>query len=442
MTPGPPVPFRAMGVHTGTPPSGRGRPGHRPSRRPPPRRPGRREIARRRALALGVMGLLVLGAVLLITSIGGSASKRPVPATAHAHPARATASPLKRVPPGPPSDERRLSLYKTIGGHISPKSVASSDTGLVFAQNMMYTHTITVYDSRGGLVKTIPDTVEMSRFGYPGHPGITHGAPVEAAFTPDAGYAYVSNYSMYGSGFGPEGADDCTPAGARAAGDTDSYVYRVDLKTLSIDQVIRVGLVPKFLAVTPDDKYLLVSNWCSYDLSVVDIATHRQVARIPIGPYPRGLAVAADSRTAYVAVMGSDVVKKIDLATKRVTGSFVVGDQPRHLVISPDGHYLYASLNAPGEVVKVDLDDTKVIDRAHTGEQDRSLAIAADGRSLYVVNYDSDTITKLDAANLHVLQTFPTGVHPIGIAYDATTGDVWVAVYSGQILVLKDRKPG
>jgi YVTN family beta-propeller protein len=126
----------------------------------------------------------------------------------------------------------------------------------------------------------------------------------------------------------------------------------VDLKTLAIDQVIGVGLVPKFLAVTPDDKYLLVSNWCSYDLSVVDIATHRQVARIPIGPYPRSLAVSSDSRTAYVAVMGSDIVKKIDLATMRVTGSFVVGDQPRHLVLSPDGRYLYASLNAPGEVVR------------------------------------------------------------------------------------------
>ena len=41
-----------------------------------------------------------------------------------------------------------------------------------------------------------------------------------------------------------------------------------------------------------------------------------------------------------------------------------------------------------------------------------------------------------------MIQTFPTGVHPIGITYDATTGDVWVAVYSGQILVLADRKPG
>jgi DNA-binding beta-propeller fold protein YncE len=137
--------------------------------------------------------------------------------------------------------------------------VDASDTGLVFAQNMMYTHAVTVYNSDGSLAKTIPDTVEMSHFGIPGHPGITHGAPVEAAFTPDAKYVYVSNYSMYGSGFGPEGSDDCTPASAKAAGDTDSYVYRIDVKTLAVDQVIRVGLVPKFLAVTPDGKYLLVA---------------------------------------------------------------------------------------------------------------------------------------------------------------------------------------
>ena len=410
---------------------------------------------RRRLVAVGALFVVLALVVLLASSIASSAP----PAgrvnasltagaqgkgsgsegAAHDKP---TLSPLKRIPPGPPSDERRLSLLRTIGGHISPKSVAASDTGLVFAQNMMYTHTVTVYNSQGSPVKTIPDTVEMSKFGFPGHPGITHGAPVEAAFTPDAKYVYVSNYSMYGTGFGPEGDDDCTPASAEAAGDTDSYVYRINVSTLQIDQVIKVGLVPKFLTVTPNGKYLLVSNWCSYDLSVVDIASHTEVARIPIGPYPRGLAVSSDSKTAYIAVMGSDDIVKLNLSTLKPEGSFVVGDNPRHLVISPDSRYLYASLNGPGDVVKVNLADDKVIATAHTGDEDRSLAIAADGRSLYVVNYDSDTVTKLRASNLQLLQNFSTGVHPIGITYDATTGDVWVAVYSGQILVLADRAPG
>ena len=100
----------------------------------------------------------------------------------------------------PRSDTVRLRLRTTLGGDISPKSVAASGTGLVFAQNMMYRHTVTVYDARKiRLRKTIPDTVRLSRLGYPQYPGTQQGAPVEAAFSPDQKYAYVSNYSMYGA---------------------------------------------------------------------------------------------------------------------------------------------------------------------------------------------------------------------------------------------------
>ncbi len=350
-----------------------------------------------------------------------------------------TIPPIKRIPPGPPADQGRLVLIKTIGGHISPKSVDASDTGLVFAQNMMYTHTVTVYNSTGNLVRTIPDTVDMSLFGYPGHPGVTHGAPVEAAFTPNSRYVYVSNYSMYGVGFGPEGNDDCTPYSAQAAGDTNSYVYRINTTTLKIDQVIEVGLVPKFLAVTPNGKYLLVSNWCSYTLSIVDIATGKQVAVLPMGPYPRGIAISPNSQTAYVAIMGSDVIQKVDLANLTLDGSFYVGSNPRHVVIDPTGRYLYVSLNAPGEVVKVDIATQQVIATRQTGEDCRSLAISTDGTALYVVNYLSDTVTMLRASDLGLLQTIPTGVYPVGITYDAVTGDVWVAVYSGEILVFATR---
>ena len=141
---------------------------------------------------------------------------------------------------------------------------------------------------------------------------MTHGAPVEAAFTPDAKYAYVSNYSMYGVGQGPEGSDTCTPESAQAAGDTPSYVYRVDTATLAIDQVIQVGLVPKFLQVTPDGRYVLVANWCSWNLSVIDVAQAKVVATLTMGAYPRGIAVSPDSSTAYVAIMGGDNVVKVN----------------------------------------------------------------------------------------------------------------------------------
>ncbi len=164
-----------------------------------------------------------------------------------------------------------------ITGDISPKSVVASPSGLVIAQNMMYTHTVTAYRPDGALAATIDDGVDLAAFGVTGHPGITQGAPVEAAFTSDGRHAYVSNYSMYGAGFGPEGHDSCSPQ----SGYDDSYTYRIDTETFAIDQAIKVGAVPKYVAVTPDDTKVLVTNWCTYDLSVIDVASAREIAPHP-----------------------------------------------------------------------------------------------------------------------------------------------------------------
>jgi len=328
-----------------------------------------------------------------------------------------------------------MTLRGVIGGAISPKSVASSGSGYILAQNMMYRHTITVYDARTlKLVRTISDAVHLRWLGFPEYRGLARGAPVEAAFSPDGRYAYVSNYSMYGSGFGPEGSDSCTPR----SGFDRSFVYRIDMRGLRIDRAYRVGEVPKVVAVTPDGRYVLVTNWCSWDLSVVSTAQQREVRRIPIGAYPRGIAVAPSGRAAYVAVMGGSDVVRIDL--RRWTRTRIdVGYGPRAEVLDPTGRYLFVSLNAEGRVAKVDAWRGTVRAKVATGSAPRSLAIAPDGKAIYVVNYESGTVTKLRASDLRTLQTVDACFHPIGITYDRETRRVWVACYTGSIRVYNDR---
>jgi DNA-binding beta-propeller fold protein YncE len=346
--------------------------------------------------------------------------------------ARRPARPATR---GRPSDRARLTLRRVLTGNISPKSVAASGSGFVTAQNMMYRHTVTVYDTRTlRLVKTIPDAVDLARLGYPQFPDPVRGAPVEAAFSPDGRYAYVSNYSMYGRGFGPEGDDDCTPS----SGYDPSFVFRVDMTSMAVDRAYRVGAVPKVVAVTPDDRFVLVSNWCTWDLSVISTRFGRVVKQIPIGPYPRGIAVAPKGGVAYVAVMGGGGLVRINLRTWTALG-IPVGAGPRAIVIDPAGRYLFVSLNAEGRVAKVNLKSRRVLAKVATGNAPRSLALAADGRSLYVVNYESGTITKLRTSDMTPVETVSACVHPIGITYDPSTRRIWVACYSGEIRVYDDR---
>jgi YVTN family beta-propeller protein len=328
----------------------------------------------------------------------------------------------------------KMTLKATIYGDISPKSIVHSGAGLFFAQNMMYSHTITVYDREFKLVKTIPDTVKLGNYGFSKFKGSYKGAPVEAAFSSDGKYAYVSNYQMYGSGFDNPGSDRCSPA----AKHDQSFLYKINTETLKIEQVIPVGAVPKFNAVSPDNRFVLATNWCSWDLSIVDTNKNSEIERVKLGAYPRGIVVTPDSKSAYVAVMGSADIAKVNLIDFSVEWLRNIGNAPRHLVIDPNGKYLYATLNGEGNVAKINLKNGKVVDRVSTGRQPRSMTISGDGKLIYVVNYASNTISKVRASDLKVLQTMNVNASPIGITYDSETNQVWVACYSGSIMIFQD----
>ena len=332
------------------------------------------------------------------------------------------------------SADTKMKLATTITGDIAPKSVRASSNGLVSAHNMMYRHSVTVYDGTAlTLTRTIPDRVDLKTLGFKGYSGTHRGAPVEGAFSPDNAYLYVTNYAMYGAGFNREGTDICKPADRYDR----SFLYRISTSTWQIDAAYRVGVVPKVVDVSPDNKYVLVSNWCSYDLSVISLEEQKVVKTIPIGAYPRGITISKDSKFAYVAQMGGSVVHKITLGTwERETLN--VGSNPRAIVLSPDDQTLYVSLNAAGRVVAYDLNKGKVVRSVRTGNAARSLDISRDGSALYVVNYKSNTLVKLNSSTFERVQRIRPCNEPIGVTYEPLNKRVWVACYGGAIKVFND----
>jgi YVTN family beta-propeller protein len=327
-----------------------------------------------------------------------------------------------------------MRLHRVITGGLSPKSVVHSGNGLFFAQNMMYRHTVSVYDRSFRLVKQLPDTVTAEELGLPRKHGTYQGSPVEAAFSHGGRYAWVSNYQMYGRGFNNPGDDTCLADHAH----DPSYVYRIDTSEMRITHAVKVGSVPKYVAATPDGRWVLVSNWAGKDLSVVDTATNQEVRRLKIGPHPRGIAVDSSGSRAYIAVMSSLDVAVLDLKTWKLGWLRGVGNAPRHLSLDPAGKFLYVTLNGEGRVAKVDLVTRRVVARVETGLKPRSQAISGDGRFLYVVNYESGTVSKVRTADMRVVQTIKTRKHPIGVTYDPEPRQVWVACYSGSLMVFQD----
>ena len=327
-----------------------------------------------------------------------------------------------------------MKLIHTINGSIAPKSVRTSADGVVSAHNMMYRHSVTVYDAKTfELLHTVSDSVSLKDFGYSKTTGNYKGAPVEGTFSPDGKYLYVSNYAMYGKGYNKEGTDTCSPADKY----DNSFVYRINRSNYQIDSVYPVGSVPKVVEVTPDNKYVLAANWCSYTVSVISVEKNKVVKTIKIGRYPRGIAISNDSSKAYVAEMGGNRIHVINL--QDFTTSFIpIGSNPRAIVLSPDNSMMYVTMNLSGRVASWNLATNTAGKSVKTGNAARSLAISKDGSALYVVNFKSDTMSRVRTSDMKVTQNIKVCNEPIGITYDVPTGNTWVACYKGQIKIFSN----
>lgn len=348
------------------------------------------------------------------------------------------AAPTSDPPRHPPAHTTRMGERTRITGDISPKSVVASPDGLVIANNMMYRHSSTVYDaSTLDLVATVPDTVDLSQHGVEGRAGQTRGAPVEAAWSPDGRYAYVSQYRLYGPGSGEPATDDCR----HGDGIGRSAVYRMDAQTLAWDQVIEVGRVPKFISLSPDGSLALVSNWCDSSVSVLDLAAGTELRQIPVDAAPRGSVILPDNRTAYVAAMYADELYRVDLVYGTSELILETGRKPRHLVLSPDATRMYLTESGSDRLLELDTATGEVLREMPTGREPRSMAISPDGTALYIVNYYEDTVSKIDVAAFAEIQREEVGHHPIGVTYEPREGRVWVANYAGSLDVFEDTLP-
>jgi YVTN family beta-propeller protein len=65
----------------------------------------------------------------------------------------------------------------------------------------------------------------------------------------------------------------------------------LDANDLTIVQSLKVGRYPEGVVETPDGRKLYVANWFSDDVSVIDIASSREVKRIATGGGSRAVVL-------------------------------------------------------------------------------------------------------------------------------------------------------
>lgn len=197
----------------------------------------------------------------------------------------------------------------------------------------------------------------------------------------------------------------------------NKQVRAVDLITNS-DPGIDVGLNPYGIAITPDGKWVYVTNRGNNTVSVINTETNNVVKTIHVGESPYGVAVDRNSTKLYVTNMDSDNVSVIDIKTSKVTASIPVGRYPHGVAVTPDGGWVYVTNhNTPiGVVSVINTTINKVTANIPVGKYPCGVSITSDGTKVYVTNSGSNTTSVINTTINEVMgEPIPVGICPAGL---------------------------
>lgn len=119
---------------------------------------------------------------------------------------------------------------------------------------------LAVYDTNTGALHNIP------------LPNNAKG-PVQLYPTPDNRYLYVADQGHYFN-------------------QPDSqWIYKVDLQQSKVVRAIKAGVAPHGIVIAKNGHYAYVSNLVSNDVSIIDLKSDEEIARLPVGKEPNGISV-------------------------------------------------------------------------------------------------------------------------------------------------------
>jgi YVTN family beta-propeller protein len=183
------------------------------------------------------------------------------------------------------------------------------------------------------------------------------------------------------------------------------------------------------LDITPDGRYVFVSNYTNGSLSRFD-TTDSSVTTATAGGNPYGVAVSPDGTKVAVACSGSNAVVYLDVATMnaQITPG---GNAPIAVAYNHAGTKLYSASEMDDvfrEINASSVFSVRTMPLSGSGWQAPFyITVSADDTKAYVSNIVASTVTEVDLTSLSVVRTFTGFNAPLGLAVSADGEGLWVA---------------
>ncbi len=264
--------------------------------------------------------------------------------------------------------------------------------------------------------------------------------PVEGCISNNDSILWVSLHNA--EGIVPIHIKDASKLSRKPLNPTDKLVFVVGPDGKKKDSVyvplIVTGKTPKVIARTIDSRYILVSNWHSNSVSVLEITSSypyaKVVSTIEVSSIPRGIAVDDQKGKSYVTIMGSSKLAVINNSNWTLEGYMDAEANPRHVVMD-DRSRLFVSYNKIGKVGCIDAATGNTLFSAGTPNQPRTIVLSKNFRFLFATCYTANklAVLKVGEKDFEPMENMDSPGHPVGV--DIYENDdimeVWVCAYEG-----------
>jgi YVTN family beta-propeller protein len=159
--------------------------------------------------------------------------------------------------------------------------------------------------------------------------------------------------------------------------ETDHDITVIDTGSDEVVAHIVVGHRPRDVAFTSDGSRAFVSSEIDGTISVIDVPNHAVIDTfsLPKDSRSMGVLVSPDDKWLYVSNGRSQTVCVIDIETGEVTDEVEAGPRPWGIGLGTDGKRLYTANGPANDVSVIDTETLEVIAKIPVGESPWGIAV-------------------------------------------------------------------
>lgn len=205
---------------------------------------------------------------------------------------------------------------------------------------------------------------------------------------------------------------------------SDHTAMLIDRATGEVKATIPTGQAPHEVAVSPDGKWAVVSNYGGREsgssLTVIHIESGKKLKDIQLGEYhrPHGLAWLSRGSRVLVTAEAKKSLLVVDVDSSKVVKAIRTDQEVSHMVVAtPDDALAFVANIGSGSVSVIDLEKASLIKTIKSYAGTEGIAVSPDGKELWVTNRSANNVSIIDTKKLEVVDTLRSESFPIRIKF-------------------------